>query len=44
MAGGDLPYMMVNTSYRGMARQIHRELRETGVSRERLEGGPEPAA
>jgi pimeloyl-ACP methyl ester carboxylesterase len=37
MAGGDLPYLMLNTSYRAVARQIHRSLRETGLSRERLE-------
>jgi len=36
MAGGDLPYLMVNTSYRAVARQIHRSLRETGWSRDRL--------
>src|SRR5690606_9256948 len=36
MAGGDLPYLMMNTSYRAIARQIHRTLRETGLSRERL--------
>jgi hypothetical protein len=37
MAGGDLPHLMLNTSYRAVARQIHRSLRETGLSRERLE-------
>lgn len=37
MAGGDLPYLMVNTTYRGMARQINRELRESEQTRERLE-------
>ncbi|HEX6995362.1 MAG TPA: CocE/NonD family hydrolase [Gammaproteobacteria bacterium] len=36
MAGGDLPYLLVNTSYRAVARQVHRSLRETGLSRERL--------
>src|SRR5690606_20409784 len=36
MAGGDLPYLVVNTSYRAVARQVHRSLRETGLSRERL--------
>src|SRR5690606_5285142 len=36
MAGGDLPYLMVNTSYRAVARQIHRSLRKTGMSREGL--------
>lgn len=36
MAGGDLPYMVLNTSYRAVARQVHRSLREKGLSRERL--------
>jgi len=37
MAGGDLPYLMMNTSYRAVARQINQALRETGISRDRLE-------
>jgi len=37
MAGGDLPYLMMNTSYRAVARQINQALRESGISRERLE-------
>lgn len=37
MAGGDLPYLMVNTSYRSVARQINRAVRKKGISRERLE-------
>src|SRR5690606_689064 len=37
MAGGDLPYLLLNTSYRAVARQIQRSLRETGLSRARLE-------
>src|SRR5690606_33499530 len=36
MAGGDLPHLMVNTSYRAVARQINQALRESGTSRERL--------
>lgn len=36
MAGGDLPYLMLNTSYRSVARQINQALRESGMSRERL--------
>lgn len=37
MAGGDIPYLMMNTSYRSVARRVHRHLRESGLSRERLE-------
>lgn len=37
MAGGDLPYLFVNTSYRSVARQVAREMRQTGLSREALE-------
>ncbi len=37
MAGGDLPYLVVNTSYRAVARQVQRSLRETGMSREGLQ-------
>lgn len=33
MAGGDLPYLMTHTSYRSIARQVHRALQETGMSR-----------
>lgn len=36
MAGGDLPYLLVNTSYRDVARQVRRSLRETGLTRDRL--------
>lgn len=36
MAGGDLPYLVMNTSYRAVARQIQRSLRESGLTRERL--------
>lgn len=37
MAGGDLPHVVMNTSYRRVARRVHQELRETGMTRERLE-------
>ncbi|HEU4616698.1 MAG TPA: CocE/NonD family hydrolase [Gammaproteobacteria bacterium] len=37
MAGGDLPYLFVNTSYRSVARQVAREMRQTGLSRDALE-------
>jgi pimeloyl-ACP methyl ester carboxylesterase len=37
MAGGDLPYLMMNTSYRAVTRRVQRALRETGLSRERME-------
>jgi hypothetical protein len=37
MAGGDLPYLFVNTTYRSVARQVAREMRQTGLSRDALE-------
>jgi hypothetical protein len=37
MAGGDLPYLFVNTTYRSVARQVAREMRTTGLSRDALE-------
>jgi hypothetical protein len=37
MAGGDLAYLFVNTSYRSVARQVARRLRHSGLSRETLE-------
>jgi hypothetical protein len=37
MAGGDLPYLFVNTTYRSVARQVAREIRESGLSRDALE-------
>jgi pimeloyl-ACP methyl ester carboxylesterase len=37
MAGGDLPYLFVNTTYRSVARQVARQMRRTGLSRDALE-------
>lgn len=37
MAGGDLPYLFVNTTYRSVARQVARQMRKTGLSRDALE-------
>lgn len=37
MAGGDLPYLFVNTSYRSVARQVAREVHRNGLSRDSLE-------
>ncbi len=36
MAGGTLPYLFVNTSYRSVARQVAREERREGLSRAQL--------
>jgi pimeloyl-ACP methyl ester carboxylesterase len=42
LAGGDLAHVLMNTSYRTVARRVHRALRETGLTRsdylERIEG------
>lgn len=37
MAGGDLAYLLMNTSYRTIARRVHRALRESGLTRDGME-------